>query len=574
MRKVLFLPLILALEVYAHFNFFITQEEMFRLLGIKAEVYYVDRGVVNKYALNFTVMIPAHISDIHFSWQSLVNHSLPYILAVSYDGQEALLPPQMNISSTGVIPTSVQTFRVMLVCTGIKSAEVEVRLHLIVPSYKKIYNETSLNFRRNKICQKGSESVYRNDSIKLDPESLENATGSLYVAVASAVTMITLIVVTTSAVCIKNKKVRSQDPHYMSAIYDNNHHVFVSLGSSLRRPSSAGSGSYATIASIQKSPPSPSAYTTGNACRVSYYASSQVGLMSQTCSQDTLDMNKRLRDLAVLRQTLVLEEVIEQGIFGLNYRGIFKGERSVMVKTLKEGASQRQINVFLSEGMMMYGMDHKNVLTVLGVNTDSQKQPLFIYPYISRGNLKRFLIKCRHRDDDQYTLSTQSLVDIAIQVILGLMYLHSRCLCHKDIATRNCVIGDKLQVKITDSALSRDFFPNDYFCLETNESHPVKWLALESLIYKQNSTASDVWSFGVLLWELTTLAQQPYPEIDPQDMCNHLRNGYRLFQPVGCPDELYAIMAYCWLANSTERPQSSQLLSFLQNFYTALCRFI
>ncbi|XP_044765971.1 tyrosine-protein kinase Dnt-like [Coccinella septempunctata] len=574
MRKLLFLPLLLVLQVHAHFNFFITEDEMFRLLGIKAEVFYVDKGVVNRYALNFNVMIPAHISDIHFSWQSLVNRSLPYILAVNYDGQEALLPPQMNISSTGVIPTSVQTFRVTFVCTGIKSAEIEVKLHLIVPSYDKMYNETSLIFRRNKICQRGTESVYRNDSIKLDPESLENATGSLYVAVACAVTMITLIVITTSAVCIKNKKVRSQDPHYMSAIYDNNQHVFVSLGSAVRRPSSAGSGSYATIASIQKSPPSPTTYANGNAYRVSYYASSQVGLMSQTGSQETFDTTKRLRDLAVPGQTLVLEDVIEEGIFGRSYRGFYKGEKTVMVKGLKEGASQRQVHLFLTEGMMLYGMEHKNVLTVLGMNTENPKQPLFIYPFIGRGNLKRFLIKCRQREEDQYTLSTQSLVDIAIQIVFGLMYLHSQCLCHKDVATRNCVIGEKLQVKITDTALSRDFFPNDYFCLDDSESRPVKWLALESLIYKQHSTASDVWSFGVLLWELTTLANQPYPEIDPLDMSNHLRNGYRLFQPVGCPDELFAIMAYCWLANPTERPQLSQLLSCLQDFYTALCRYI
>ncbi|KAK9889505.1 hypothetical protein WA026_004783 [Henosepilachna vigintioctopunctata] len=128
----------------------------------------------------------------------------------------------------------------------------------------------------------GSGSSFRNDSIRLDPESLENATGSLYVAVACAVAMITLVVITTSAVCIKNKKVRSQDTHYnMSAIYDNNQHVFVRLGSTLGRPSSAGSGSYATIASIQKSPPSPSPYATSDACRVSYYASSQVMLLSQ-----------------------------------------------------------------------------------------------------------------------------------------------------------------------------------------------------------------------------------------------------------------------------------------------------
>ncbi|RZC42234.1 tyrosine-protein kinase Drl, partial [Asbolus verrucosus] len=141
---------------------------------------------------------------------------------------------------------------------------------------------------------------------------------------------------------------------------------------------------------------------------------------------------------------------------------------------------------------MMLGMEHKNILPIWGVNVDNPKQPLLVYPYVNRGNLKRFLVKCRHREDDQYSLSTQNLVDMAIQILLGVMYLHSQCICYKDLAVRNCVLDSKLQVKITDNCLSRDFFPNDYFCLGDNESRPVKWLALESLLHKQYTGASDV----------------------------------------------------------------------------------
>lgn len=121
-------------------------------------------------------------------------------------------------------------------------------------------------------------------------------------------------------------------------------------------------------------------------------------------------------------------------------------------------------------------------------------------------------------------------------------------------------IGDLLHVKLTDMALSRDFFPNDYHCLGDNENRPIKWMAIESINRREFSTASDVvnnssggftllifhpefikilqWSFGVVLWEITTLAQQPYAEIDPFEVSHVLKDGYRLTQPVNCPDEL------------------------------------
>lgn len=121
-------------------------------------------------------------------------------------------------------------------------------------------------------------------------------------------------------------------------------------------------------------------------------------------------------------------------------------------------------------------------------------------------------------------------------------------------------IDDQFHVKLTDMALARDFFPNDYHCLGDNENRPIKWMAMESLVRREFSTASDIvssvnnfnmkgiylstflylnqWSFGVVLWEVTTLAQQPYVEIDPFEVGRVLRDGYRLTQPVNCPDEL------------------------------------
>lgn len=99
-------------------------------------------------------------------------------------------------------------------------------------------------------------------------------------------------------------------------------------------------------------------------------------------------------------------------------------------------------------------------------------------------------------------------------------------------------IDDQLRIKLADCSLSRDLFPADYNCLGDRENRPIKWLSLEALTSKQFSEASDTWSFGVLMWELCTLARQPYQEIVDDEMEKYLREGYRLAQPINCPDEL------------------------------------
>lgn len=108
-------------------------------------------------------------------------------------------------------------------------------------------------------------------------------------------------------------------------------------------------------------------------------------------------------------------------------------------------------------------------------------------------------------------------------------------------------IDDQLRVKLADSSLSRDLFPGDYSCLGDSENRPVKWLALEVLQKKIFTEASDTWAFGVLMWELCTLARQPYQEIDDDEMEAFLRNGYRLAQPVNCPDELLVHFLFFFL---------------------------
>lgn len=255
------------------------------------------------------------------------------------------------------------------------------------------------------------------------------------------------------------------------------------------------------------------------------------------------DLQERIAELTIQRCNVRLKEVIMEGTFGRVYRGTYTtdggSEEEVIIKTVADHASRVQISLLLQEGMSMYSLTHRNVLSIRGVSIEDQTAPYLLYSYNNYTNLKTFLQKCKLSPEGvSHTLTTQEVVDMALQVIQAMQYLHKKHLLHKDLAARNCVVNDKLKVQVADNALSRDLFPSDYHCLGDNENRPIKWLAIESLQLKTFSPSTDVWSFGVLLWELTTLAQQPYLEIDPFEMAAYLKDGYRLAQPINCPDEL------------------------------------
>ncbi|CAG0921627.1 unnamed protein product [Notodromas monacha] len=173
-----------------------------------------------------------------------------------------------------------------------------------------------------------------------------------------------------------------------------------------------------------------------------------------------------------------------------------------------------------------------------------------------------------------YPLLTQEVVRMAIQVAQACAYLTDNDIVHRDLATRSCMVDDKMKVKLADNALSRDLFPDDYQCLGDMDNRPLRWMPPEAIVDKRFSEASDVWAFGVLLWELTTLAQQPYEEVDPFEMVNFLYDGYRLYQPIHCPDELFHVMATCWDTDPGNRPSFRHIISCLRDFRESLDKYI
>ncbi|CAB1323754.1 unnamed protein product, partial [Coregonus sp. 'balchen'] len=279
-------------------------------------------------------------------------------------------------------------------------------------------------------------------------------------------------------------------------------------------------------------------------------------------SVSLLEVKAKVKDIAISRLRVTLRDVLHEGTFGRIFHGVLLDEKDptkekqCFVKTVKDQASEVQVTMMLTESCKLRGLHHSHVCTEEG------EKPMVLLPYMNWGNLKLFLRQCKLAEANNP------------QISCGMSYLARREVIHKDLAARNCVIDDSMQVKICDNALSRDLFPTDYHCLGDNENRPVRWMALESLLNNDFSTASDVWAFGVTLWELMTLGQTPYVDIDPFEMAAYLKDGYRIAQPINCPDELFAVMACCWALDPEERPKFQQLVQCLTEFHAALGAYV
>lgn len=513
---------------------------MQRHLGLQAELYYVQDNRINEYALNFTLLLPPKLNTLYFTWKNTDSQELPYSISVETSNRAAIPYPKLNISSSGSVPTSTQTFAVSVPCTETIDAEVLISININVTFPGN--NVTKLHLSRRKTCINENLKPYasKNSLTFADSSSV------FYIAVCCAVLLILVLGVLITIYYVTDKK------------------------NKVAKSSGTGPGTTTTtfLATLPR-----------NSVNISSYASFRRMPSYSLLDERSKDLQERITDLTVQRCRIRLSSIILEGTFGRIYQGSYTNEEgnedTVIIKTVADHASQIQISLLLQEGMAMYSLNHKNILSILRVSIEDHTAPFLLYPFNNYKNLKIFLQKCKVSSEGvHHTLTTQEVVHMALQIIKAMQYLHKRHLLHKDLAARNCVIDDSLNIQVADNALSRDLFPSDYHCLGDNENRPVKWLALESLLHKTFTPSSDVWSFGVLLWELTTLAQQPYIEIDPFEMAAYLKDGYRLAQPINCPDELFAVMAYCWAMSPEERPTFTQLHVFLQEFFAQLTKYV
>ncbi|XP_038134302.1 inactive tyrosine-protein kinase transmembrane receptor ROR1 [Cyprinodon tularosa] len=245
----------------------------------------------------------------------------------------------------------------------------------------------------------------------------------------------------------------------------------------------------------------------------------------------------------------------------------------VAIKTLKDISTNQQWTDFQQEAAVLTELQHPNVVCLLGVVT--QEQPAcMLFEFLPQGDLHEFLImRSPHSDvgcssDEDGTVKSSldhgDFLHMAIQVAAGMEYLASHFYIHKDLAARNILVGEQLHVKISDLGLSREIYSSDYYCIQPKTLLPIRWMPPESIAYGKFTTDSDIWSFGVVLWELFSYGLQPYYGFSNQEVMEMVRKRQLLPCPEDCPPRFYGLMTECWQEGPARRPRFKDIHSRLR----------
>ncbi|XP_046630882.1 tyrosine-protein kinase ABL1-like isoform X4 [Daphnia pulicaria] len=259
------------------------------------------------------------------------------------------------------------------------------------------------------------------------------------------------------------------------------------------------------------------------------------------------------------RTDIAMKQKLGGGQYGDVYEAMWKRyNMTVAVKTLKEDTMA--LKDFLEEAAIMKEMKHPNLVQLLGVCT--REPPFYIVTeFMSRGNLLDYLRRANREEIDAIVL-----LYMATQVAAAMSYLESRNFIHRDLAARNCLVGENHLVKVADFGLAR-LMRDDTYTAHAGAKFPIKWTAPEGLAYNKFSTKSDVWAFGILLWEIATYGMSPYPGIDLTDVYHTLETGYRMECPPGCPPRVYDLMQQCWHWSANDRPTFQEIHHGLENMF-------
>uniref|UniRef100_A0A8B9KSK4 non-specific protein-tyrosine kinase n=1 Tax=Astyanax mexicanus TaxID=7994 RepID=A0A8B9KSK4_ASTMX len=261
-----------------------------------------------------------------------------------------------------------------------------------------------------------------------------------------------------------------------------------------------------------------------------------------------------LKDKWVLEHDdVILGQSIGRGNFGEVFSGRLRSDNTpVAVKACRENLPPEQKNKFLMEARILKQYDHPNIVQLIGVCT--QKQPIYIIMELVQGG--DFLSFLR---TEGHNLRPNMLIKMAENVASGMEYLESKKCIHRDLAARNCLVGEKSVVKISDFGMSRQEQDGVYSATGGMRQIPVKWTAPEALNYGRYTSESDVWSFGVLLWETFSRGITPYTSMSNQQTRDEVERGYRMPAPTGCPDDIYALMCRCWQYDPRHRPSFQKI---------------
>uniref|UniRef100_A0A8C5MKZ3 non-specific protein-tyrosine kinase n=1 Tax=Leptobrachium leishanense TaxID=445787 RepID=A0A8C5MKZ3_9ANUR len=264
----------------------------------------------------------------------------------------------------------------------------------------------------------------------------------------------------------------------------------------------------------------------------------------------------------ISRDDVVLGRILGEGFFGEVYDGMYKkqkGERvSVAVKTCKKDCAPDVKEKFMSEAYLMRNLEHPHIVKLIGIIEDD---PIWIvmelYPF---GELGHYL------EQNKNTLQILTLILYSLQICKALAYLEGINCVHRDIAVRNILVASHDCVKLGDFGLSRYLEEEEYYKASVTRL-PIKWMAPESINFRRFTSASDVWMFGVCMWEILSFGKQPFFWLENKDVIAVIEKGDRLPKPETCPPTLYTLMTRCWTYDTTERPKFTELVCSLSDIY-------
>ncbi|XP_012935847.1 putative molluscan insulin-related peptide(s) receptor [Aplysia californica] len=270
------------------------------------------------------------------------------------------------------------------------------------------------------------------------------------------------------------------------------------------------------------------------------------------------------------RDNIRLIKELGQGSFGTVCEGQMynphtKTHISVAIKTVNDKADFHERIKILTEATTMKVFECHHVVKLLGVVSKGQPA-LVVMELMAQGDLRNYLRKCRV-DEEEYLEyhppTTNQIRQMAGEIADGMAYLADKKIVHRDLAARNCLVAKDLTVKIADFGMARDVYMTDYYRKDQRALLPVRWMAPESLHDGIFTTMSDIWSYGVVLWEMVTLAEQPYQGLSNEEVRRFIMEARVMSAPVGCPLDLYCMMEKCWKYNPKQRPTFKNLIELL-----------